>query len=123
MVNASDPDGFPAMIDRKRTKAEKAAYFELNELLIEMERVQLYQHAICMLSLPKGWSGLDKSSPVRPRKTSLTLRLDADMVMWFRAMGQGYQARMNAVLRIYMKALVSKAIESRGTTDWKGEPI
>jgi uncharacterized protein (DUF4415 family) len=124
MVNAFETDGFSMTIDRKRTRAEKAAYAELDKLLlIEMERTQLYRHAERMLSLPGGWDGLEKSSPVRPRKTSLTLRLDADMVKWFRALGQGYQARMNAVLRTYMLALVSKAIESRGSTDWKGEPI
>jgi uncharacterized protein (DUF4415 family) len=110
-------------ITRKRSPAEKRAYSELDLLVIELERAQLRQHAERMLSLPGGWCSLEKTSPTQPRKTSLTLRLDADVVKWYRALGSGYQARMNAVLRIYMKALVSKAIESRASTDWRGEAI
>jgi uncharacterized protein (DUF4415 family) len=35
------------------------------------------------------------------RKERLTVRLDADMVEWFRGQGRGYQTRMNAVLRAF----------------------
>jgi uncharacterized protein (DUF4415 family) len=36
----------------------------------------------------------------RPRpKTQLTVRLDADVVDWFKSFGPGYQTRMNLVLR------------------------
>ena len=38
----------------------------------------------------------------RPRKR-LTLRLDADLVDWFKAQGSSYQARINAVLRAYVE--------------------
>ena len=38
-------------------------------------------------------------------KTQLTLRLDSDLVDWFRAGGRGYQTRMNAVLRAYVEAM------------------
>ena len=34
---------------------------------------------------------------------------DADVAKFFRTMGQGYQARMNAVLRAYMLAILSRA--------------
>lgn len=37
-------------------------------------------------------------------KQLLSLRLDADIIAWFRAQGPGYQTRMNAVLRAYMAA-------------------
>lgn len=39
-----------------------------------------------------------------PRKAQLTLRLDADVLAWFRSRGRGYQSRMNAVLRAYKEA-------------------
>jgi len=43
---------------------------------------------------------------VQPRdpKEQLTIRLDADVVAWFRAGGKGYQTHMNAVLRAYVDA-------------------
>jgi len=36
-------------------------------------------------------------------KQRLTLRLDADLVDWFKAQGPSWQARMNAVLRAYVE--------------------
>lgn len=41
--------------------------------------------------------------PVR-RKAQITLRVDADVLDWFRAKGTGYQSQMNAVLRAYKQA-------------------
>jgi uncharacterized protein (DUF4415 family) len=37
-----------------------------------------------------------------PRKTSLHLRLDSDVVEWFRSRGKGHLTHMNAVLRAYV---------------------
>ncbi|MCL4778621.1 MAG: BrnA antitoxin family protein [Gammaproteobacteria bacterium] len=39
-----------------------------------------------------------------PKKALLSLRIDADVIEWFRAQGAGYQSRMNALLRAYMEA-------------------
>jgi uncharacterized protein (DUF4415 family) len=39
-----------------------------------------------------------------PRKAQLTLRLDHDVLEWFRKQGQGYQTQINALLRAYMNA-------------------
>ncbi len=38
-----------------------------------------------------------------PRKKQLTLRIDADVVEWYKAQGLGYQTRINALLRAYME--------------------
>ena len=37
-----------------------------------------------------------------PPKEQITLRLDADLLEWFRARGAGYQTQINALLRAYM---------------------
>jgi uncharacterized protein (DUF4415 family) len=39
-----------------------------------------------------------------PGKTSVHLRLDTDIVDWFKAPGKGHLTRMNAVLRAYVEA-------------------
>lgn len=39
-----------------------------------------------------------------PRKQQITLRLDGDVIDWFKSQGPGYQTRMNAVLCSYMQA-------------------
>ncbi len=38
------------------------------------------------------------------KKALLSLRVDADVIEWFRSQGAGYQSRMNALLRAYMEA-------------------
>jgi len=44
----------------------------------------------------------------RPRKKSLTIRLDADVLAWLRGQGKGYQTRINVLLR--------EAMEGRGSS-------
>ena len=38
------------------------------------------------------------------QKPMISMRVDADVLEWFKAQGPGYQTRMNAVLRLYMDA-------------------
>ena len=37
-------------------------------------------------------------------KQQLTIRLDNDVLEWFRAQGRGYQTKINSLLRAYMEA-------------------
>jgi len=37
-------------------------------------------------------------------KEAISIRVDRDVLAWFRKQGPGYQSRMNAVLRSFMKA-------------------
>jgi uncharacterized protein (DUF4415 family) len=37
-------------------------------------------------------------------KAPVTLRLDRDIIAWFKARGRGYQTRINAVLRAFVEA-------------------
>ena len=39
-------------------------------------------------------------------KASISLRIDADVLEWFKAQGPGYQTRMNLVLRAYRDASI-----------------
>jgi uncharacterized protein (DUF4415 family) len=39
-------------------------------------------------------------------KTSISLRVDADVLEWFKAQGPGYQTRINAVLKAFKHASV-----------------
>ena len=41
---------------------------------------------------------------VFPSKQLVCIRIDRDILDWFRNQGRGYQTRMNAVLRSYMEA-------------------
>jgi len=39
-----------------------------------------------------------------PGKSSVHLRIDTDVLEWFKAQGRGHLSRMNAVLRSFMEA-------------------
>ena len=38
-----------------------------------------------------------------PRKALITLRVDRDVLEWYKNQGPGYQTRINALLRAYMQ--------------------
>ena len=46
-------------------------------------------------------------------KKSVSLRLDPDVLEWYKHQGPGYQTRMNAVLRMYMRAKNSNVNKSQ----------
>jgi len=55
----------------------------------------------------KDWAGARRGLFYRPVKKQLTLRLDADVIEWFRRRepnGIGYQTRINEALREYVRA-------------------
>jgi uncharacterized protein (DUF4415 family) len=41
---------------------------------------------------------------VWPRKVQLTVRIDRDVLDWYRSRGRGYQTQINALLRAFMEA-------------------
>ncbi len=52
------------------------------------------------------WSGAKRGLFYRPVKQQLTLRLDADVVAWFKThatSNEGYQTRINRALREYVR--------------------
>lgn len=48
------------------------------------------------------WAGLTLVEA--PPKELISIRLDSEMLDWFRQQGRGYQARINAVLCLYVKS-------------------
>jgi uncharacterized protein (DUF4415 family) len=44
----------------------------------------------------------------RPIKKAVQIRLDADVLAWFKGYGKGYQSRINAVLREVMQQSVQR---------------
>lgn len=52
------------------------------------------------------WSGAERGLFYRPVKQQLTLRLDADVIAWFKERAgpdEGYQTRINRALREYVE--------------------
>ena len=60
---------------------------------------------------PADWADAiaHRGLPLPIKKEQIALRVDSDVVGWFRAQGAGWQTRMNAVLKAYRDALISSA--------------
>lgn len=78
--------------DLKRLKAMKDA-----EILIDKDAPEWTPDMFARAIVRKGLE------PART-KSLLSLRVDSDVLAWFRAQGRGYQSRMNALLRAFMEA-------------------
>ena len=52
------------------------------------------------------WSGAERGKFYRPVKQQITLRIDADVIAWFKAQapqGRGYQTNINQALRDHVR--------------------
>lgn len=47
----------------------------------------------------EAWQGAAVGRFYKPIKQQLTLRIDADVLAWFKGQGKGYQTRINELLR------------------------
>lgn len=63
--------------------------------------------------MPEGWeASIVRGLPTRQHE--VRLRLDADVLDWFRAQGRDYQARISEVLRAFVEAQKRSETASRG---------
>jgi len=71
---------------------------------------QLRDEEIDLTDIPplKNWNEAVIGKFYRPRKKSLTIRIDADVLAWLGMQGKGYQTRINALLR--------EAMDGRGSS-------
>ena len=74
------------------------------QMLEQIRRLEaLPEEAIDTSDMPEvtDWSDAVRGKYYRPVKKPYSLRLDVDVVDWFKSEGDGYQTRINAVLREY----------------------
>lgn len=50
------------------------------------------------------WNTAEVVMPVAPTKKQISIKIDTDVLEYFRKDGPGYQTRMNAVLRSFVRA-------------------
>ena len=108
------------MTSAKRSKTEELSFDrmldDLDEQLADIQRLKRSRDLV-----PPGWRRIARETPIPPPKTKLSLKLDTEMVDWFRSLGRGWQPRMNAVLRAYMHAVIAKAVEGAETEGGGGQ--
>ena len=107
---------------RKRTatqhKSMSMMIKDLEDMEIEMKLLKKTRKLV-----PDGWGCAEMTDPCKPKKTPVTLRLEPDVLDWYRNLGFGYQNRINTVLRCYMHGVISKHLEGEYDRDWLDQPI
>ena len=79
---------------------------EIQEQLSALD--QLADEDIDLSDIPEitDWSGAVRGKFYRPVKQQITLRIDADVIAWFKAQspqGRGYQTNINQALREHVQ--------------------
>ena len=90
------------MKKRSSSKASKTNFRRLRamkdrDIKLTSEHPELDVNHIARVIVRRGLK------PVPP-KASVSLRIDADVLEWFKMRGAGYQTRINAVLRAFKEA-------------------
>jgi uncharacterized protein (DUF4415 family) len=58
---------------------------------------------------PEAWKNAVRGKFYRPVKQAVSMRLDADVVVWLKKRGKGYQTRANTILRERMLYEIKRA--------------
>ena len=102
------------MTDLKhQTKAEARHYTYMMDV---MRRLEWDLHNTIELTdrIPEEWHQIASTTPELPG-VKVNLRLDADVVKFFKSMGEGYGPRINLVLKSYMHARLAGVIKGAET--------
>ncbi|GEM_PF-1208726 len=69
----------------------------------------LRDHPELLEEIPQKASRVGTAIRMHERKSSVILRVDGEVLEWFKSQGKGYQSRMYAVLKAYAKDQVSRS--------------
>ena len=83
----------------KKSKSESKRQAELEKLKT------MRDDEINLDDIPevRDWDEAVRGKFYRPVKKAISLRVDADVLAWFKSLGPRYQSRINSVLREYMR--------------------
>lgn len=98
----------PLWFDAKgETRTQRLARQRLTLLLYGLSRDDDWLGELQRL-IPDAWRTLEVDVPVTEKKEKVTLRLDESVAKFFRAMGPGYQARINRLLATYAQMRIAE---------------
>ncbi len=67
--------------------------------------------------VPDAWATLEEDIDCPEEKVKITLRVDASVARFYRAMGKGYQERMNRILATYAQMKIGEVERARALDD------
>lgn len=96
----------------KRTKRQSEHVYYVNEALQRLE-YDLHTHLNHLQRIPPMWEVIHNEPSYE--KTRITMRVDKDILKFFRSLGPGYQPRINDVLRAFMNCKLAGLIDGEDT--------
>lgn len=81
---------------QSRTDFERLRNMKDEDIVIDDENPLWTPEMFARAVIRRDWKPL-------PKKELFSFRIDADVLAWFRGLGEGYQSRINALLRAYME--------------------
>jgi uncharacterized protein (DUF4415 family) len=103
------------------TKAERLARDRLMRNLRGLQDKNTFDYSV-RDAVPEAWATLEEDVDVEERKVKVTLLLDESVAKFFRAMGRGYQARINRILATYAQMKIARisALEEEMEREFPG---
>ncbi len=95
---------------KRMTKSQRLARDKLSHYLWLASQEEEISTAM-RAEVPLAWYRLATDLDVLEPKTKVTLRLDESVAKFFRAMGPGYQARINRILGTWAQLKIGEALE------------
>ena len=101
------------------TKAEQVRRVNRHYMADAMRMLEWDLHSTILrqMRIPDDWHEIARKKPGQ-RKTRVTLRLDEDLVKFFRSMGPDWQVRVNHLMSVWMHARLAGLIEGGETMDY-----
>lgn len=98
---------------QKQTPRQRA---QMHYMMDVMRRLEWDLHNTVELTgrIPEEWHEIAKATP-RAAKVKVNLRLDGDVLKFFKSMGQEHSSRINDVLRSFMHARLAGVIRGAET--------
>ena len=100
----------------KLRPAQKANYHYMADAMRRLEW-DLHNHIEATGRIPADWHEIAKEKAPKA-KVHLTMRVDEDVLRFFKSMGAGHLVRMNTVLRSYMHARLAGVLKGAETMDF-----
>jgi len=100
----------------KLSPKQTANYYYMADAMRRLEW-DLHNHIEATSRIPDEWHEIAKARGDQPTER-VTVRIDRDVLRFFRSMGAGYGPRLNAVLRSYMHARLAGVIKGAETVEF-----
>ena len=102
------PPGYRQSPGPGRTRTARLAYERMLSHVLEQDWEGLAPYLDLAEHIPEAWDTLERDVDVWEPRVKVTLMLDASVAKFYRAQGQGYQARINRVLATYAQMKIAE---------------